>query len=148
MQLMCIQHLRETLQESDLTSEEFEENYSNKQKPFVIHFLPGQNIERAKGGTLRLGNYKCDITQNTKTFDAYKAEQVLERHRHRYEFNNYYKQDLENSGMIVSGINPDSSLVEIVELSNHKFYVGCQFHPEFKSRPNKPHPLFLKLINS
>ena len=148
MQLMCIQHLQEVLEEPDLTSEEFEETHSIKQKPYVIHFLPGQNIQRAKGGTLRLGNYECKLTPNTKTYEAYNSDIIEERHRHRYEFNNYYKQDLENSGMIISGVNPSSDLVEIVELKNHKFYVGCQFHPEFKSRPNKPHPLFLKLINS
>lgn len=148
MQLMCIEHLRDCLEEPELTSEEFEETHSSNTKPYVIHFLPGQDIQRAKGGTLRLGNYKCELTEGTKTFQAYKSHTITERHRHRYEFNNYYKQDLQNNGMIVSGVNPESELVEIVELRDHKFYVGCQFHPEFKSRPHTPHPLFLQLIKS
>jgi len=150
MQLMCIQHLRKFLKDQTLNSEEFAEpSYSKTQqtpKPFVIHFLPGQTFYNNKGGTLRLGSYECQLTPKTITAKAYATTQIQERHRHRYEFNNFYRKTLEQSGMIVSGINLESDLVEIVELKGHPFYIGCQFHPEFKSRPHKAHPLFLKLI--
>ena len=99
-----------------------------------------------KGGTLRLGAYPCKVQPDTKAFAAYQREMVQERHRHRYEFNNAYKEVLGEKGLIFSGTAPDESLVEIVELPNHPWFVGCQFHPEFKSRPMKAHPLFRDFI--
>lgn len=112
-----------------------------------------------KGGTMRLGSYPCHLVLGTKAFQAYKdANQLLsgssaealinERHRHRYEFNNKYRNMLESAGLKVSGLSPDSSLVEIVEVLEHPFMLACQFHPEFKSRPDRPHPLFLALIKA
>ena len=94
------------------------------------------------GGTLRLGNYECTIKKDTLASKLYKEEKILERHRHRYEFNNAYKEKMEENGLIISGINDVNNLVEIIELKDHPFFIASQFHPEFKSRPTKPHPLF------
>lgn len=99
-----------------------------------------------KGGTMRLGAYPCVIKEHTKTFEAYKTTLIYERHRHRYEFNKKYAEDFENNGMMLTGLSPDENLVEIVELKDHPWYIGCQFHPEFKSRPMNPHPLFVNFI--
>jgi CTP synthase len=112
-----------------------------------------------KGGTMRLGSYPCHLVTNTKAYEAYQrvgdlssssAGELLinERHRHRYEFNNKYKNMLEAAGLKVSGLSPDASLVEIVEIVDHPFMLACQFHPEFKSRPDRPHPLFLALVEA
>jgi CTP synthase len=100
------------------------------------------------GGTLRLGNYECSLTKNTKAYEYYKQDKILERHRHRYEFNNKYKELLEEKGMVFSGINKQANLVEIIELPSNSFFIACQFHPEFKSRPTRPHPLFDNFILS
>ncbi|MFC2065383.1 CTP synthase, partial [Chloroflexota bacterium] len=100
------------------------------------------------GGTMRLGLYPCSILPGTKVEDAYQCRHVSERHRHRFEFNNIYRKQFEEAGMVFSGVSPDNKLVEIAEISNHPFMVGCQFHPEFLSRPNKPHPLFLSFLNT
>ncbi len=94
------------------------------------------------GGTLRLGNYDCHLLPNTLAHKLYGTDDIKERHRHRYEFNNQYKEMMEAKGFVFSGINEASNLVEIVEYPNHPFYIACQFHPEFKSRPTRPHPLF------
>jgi len=96
-----------------------------------------------KGGTNRLGLYPCTLTKETNTYKAYKSDTIKERHRHRFEYNNDYRADLEKVGLIVSGVNKDLNLVEIVEVKGHPFMVGSQFHPEFLSRPTKPHPLFV-----
>ena len=103
-----------------------------------------------KGGTLRLGNYECALQKNTLAYEDYKTDTILERHRHRYEFNNEYRQLLEEKGLIFSGINPESNLVEIIELPKevHPHFIACQFHPEFKSRPTKPHPLFDSFVSA
>ena len=101
-----------------------------------------------KGGTLRLGSYPCLIQENTKMEECYGADLIYERHRHRYEFNNAYREKLEQAGLRISGTSPEGRLVETVELSDHPFYVGVQFHPEFKSRPNEPHPLFCGFIGA
>jgi CTP synthase len=101
-----------------------------------------------KGGTMRLGAYPCRLVPDTFAFNAYKHENISERHRHRYEFNNAYKERLEKAGLIISGASPDHELVEIVELADHPWYLGCQFHPEFKSRPMDPHPLFKAFIRA
>jgi len=105
--------------------------------------------EKHYGGTMRLGNYKCRLKNNTKASLAYKGQKVIvERHRHRYEVNNKYREKLEKKGMIMSGINPKRDLVEIIELSDHPFFVSTQFHPEFKTRPLRPHPLFKEFIKA
>ena len=148
MQIMTIEFARHTLKNDKITSEEFDENNSHGKENHIIHFLPGQSQDREKGGTLRLGAYECKIQKGTKTHKLYNKTTIEERHRHRYEFNNKFKSKLEAFGMIFSGINPKQELVEIAELSNHPFMIGCQFHPEFKSRPNKPHPLFTGFIEA
>src|SRR5690606_14822049 len=99
-------------------------------------------------GTLRLGSYPCLLKKGTKAHKLYKTDEIEERHRHRYEFNNDYKQKLEENGMIFSGIYEKQDLVEIAEIKDHPFMIGSQFHPEFKSRPNKPHPLFKGFIEA
>jgi len=98
------------------------------------------------GGTMRLGLYPCVLTPGTKAHEAYGVDEVQERHRHRWEFNNAYRQILEEAGVVFSGLSPDGRLVEIAELKEHPFMLGSQFHPEFKSRPDAPHPLFLAFV--
>ena len=112
----------------------------------VIDFLPDQRAVRKKGGTMRLGAYSCVIKPGTKLYDAYQATEVSERHRHRYEFNNQYREVFESNGMTFSGTSPGDTLVEVVELADHPWFVACQFHPEFKSRPYRPHPLFKDFV--
>ena len=114
----------------------------------MIDFLPDQSDQTDKGGTLRLGAYPCKLQDNTRIKTAYGKAHISERHRHRYEFNNEYREILENAGLTLSGLSPDDSLVETVELSDRAFYIGVQYHPEFKSRPNKPHPLFSAFIRA
>jgi CTP synthase len=99
-----------------------------------------------KGGTLRLGAYPCVLSDGTLAKAAYKKDEISERHRHRYEFNNDYRAQLEEKGLVISGASPDNNLVEIVEIAEHPWFLGCQFHPEFKSKPMKPHPLFTDFI--
>ena len=144
MQVMVIEYARNIAGLKGANSGEFD-----KKTPYkVINYMPGQNDEVNKGGTLRLGSYPCLIKPNTTMSRSYKMESINERHRHRYEFNNEYRDILENKGLTLSGLSPDKLLVETVELTNRPFYVGVQFHPEFKSRPNKPHPLFLSFIKA
>ena len=112
----------------------------------VIDIMHGQKGVTEMGGTMRLGQYPCRPQSNTRTARAYLADQVMERHRHRYEVNNKYRETLEASGMVMSGLSPDGELVEAAEVPDHPFMVGVQFHPEFQSRPNRPHPLFRALI--
>jgi len=108
-----------------------------------------ENIEQGNmGGSMRLGAYDCKLKKDTKAFALYGQEKISERHRHRYEFNNKYREILEKKGLVFSGINPKRDLVEIIELPEHPFFMGCQFHPELKSRPLKPHPLFMGLIKA
>jgi CTP synthase len=146
MQIMVIEFARHVLGNNKITSEEFDEDEKLSRDNYVIHFLPGQNKNSKKGGTLRLGTYPCKLDKNSKTYQLYKKTNIDERHRHRYEFNDIYKKDLEKHGMLFSGINPAQNLVEISEIKDHPFMIGCQFHPEFKSRPNNPHPLFRGFI--
>ena len=138
MQIAVIEYARNVVGISDAHSGEFDELCKNK----VIDFMPGQSDDIDKGGTLRLGAYPCRIQPNTTMEKCYKSAEISERHRHRYEFNNEYREALTSAGLTLSGLSPDGRLVETVELSDRPFYVGVQFHPEFKSRPNKPHPLF------
>lgn len=148
MQIMTIEFARDALKDKEITSEEFDEEHKISPTKYIIHFLPDQSATRDKGGTLRLGLYDCKLKRGTKTQDLYKKDLIQERHRHRYEFNNEYKETLEKAGMIFPGINPQSNLVEIAENSNHPFMIGSQFHPEFLSRPNNPHPLFKGFIEA
>jgi CTP synthase len=114
----------------------------------VIHIPPGEAENHDKGGNMRRGKYSCRLVTGSKVQQAYGTDEVVERHRHRYEINNEYREEFEAQGMVVSGVSPDGSLIEIIELSDHPWFVGCQFHPEFKSRPNRPHPLFSGFIQS
>ena len=143
MQLATIEFARNVLGISDADSTELCENTTNP----IIDYLPDQYTGINLGGTLRLGAYDCLLKENTKAFEAYKQTVIKERHRHRYEFNNKYLDRIQNAGMIVSGINPETGLVEIVELKNHPWFIACQFHPEFSSRPNRAHALFSEFIH-
>lgn len=147
MQLACIEFARNVLGIKDATTNEIHPQAIEA----VIHVNEAQseNInKKAFGGTLRKGLYEASINKNSKTYDAYQQETVLERHRHRYEFNNRYAEPFENAGMKLVGINKQNNLVEIVELENHPFFVGVQFHPEFQSSPLEPHKLFFNLIKA
>ena len=142
MQIAVIEYARNVAGLSDAHSGEFDESSAHK----VIDFMPGQSDAIDKGGTLRLGAFPCVIAPDTTMARCYGAAEISERHRHRYEFNNDYRETLTGCGLTLSGLSPDGRLVETVELSDRPFYVGVQFHPEFKSRPNKPHPLFKGFI--
>lgn len=144
MQIAVIEYARNVAGIKDANSGEFDELCQHK----VIDFMPGQSEDIDKGGTLRLGAYPCIITAGTIMEKCYKADYISERHRHRYEFNNDYRQILTSKGLILSGLSPDGNLVETVELKEHPFYVGVQYHPEFKSRPNKAHLLFQGFIKA
>ena len=144
MQISVIEFARDVLGIKDANSGEFDEQCAHK----VIDFMPGQSEEVAKGGTLRLGAYPCVIGENTTMARCYGKREISERHRHRYEFNNKYRDALTAAGLTLSGLSPDGRLVETVELSERPFFVGVQYHPEFKSRPNRPHPLFLEFIDA
>ena len=144
MQIAVIEYARRVAGIKEANSGEFDEQCRHK----VIDFMPGQSDHVDKGGTLRLGAYPCKIAPGTTMARCYGASRITERHRHRYEFNNDYRKALEKAGMTFSGVSPDNSLVETMELSDRPFFVGVQYHPEFKSRPNKPHPLFLGFIGA
>ena len=143
MQIMVIEYSRYAGL-PDANSGEFDAATPHK----VIDFMPGQSDEINKGGTLRLGAYPCDIAPETTMARCYGNTYIHERHRHRYEFNNDYRDLLVEAGLTLSGTSPDGRLVETVELTDRPFHVGVQFHPEFKSRPNKPHPLFLGFVKA
>jgi CTP synthase len=114
----------------------------------VIDLMEEQKGVVEKGGTMRLGSYPCKIKKGTKVHAAYNTDKIQERHRHRYEFNNKYLKDFEKAGMISAGINPDSGLVEIMEIHAHKWFIGVQFHPEYRSTVINPHPLFISFIKA
>ncbi|MBI2626289.1 MAG: CTP synthase [Candidatus Nealsonbacteria bacterium] len=147
LQLAVIEFARNVCKIRDASSREF-----NPRTDFpVIDVMPEQKAllsEKKYGGTMRLGSYKCVIKKGTKSYTAYKNTVVSERHRHRYEVNNDFRDELEKNGLIVAGINPERDLVEIIELKNHPFFAASQFHPEFKSRPLRPHPLFREFIKA
>ena len=144
MQIAVIEFARHAAGMVGANSGEFDESCPHK----VIDFVPGQSNGINKGGTLRLGACPCEIAPGSVLARCYGAERVTERHRHRYEFNNDYRKALTDAGLTLSGLSPDGRLVEAVELSGHPFYVGVQYHPEFKSRPNRPHPLFLGFLEA
>ncbi len=143
MQIAVIEFARNVAEIENANSGEFAQNV-----PKVIDYMPGQNDEIDKGGTLRLGAYPCVIKEKTSMHRAYGKTEISERHRHRYEFNNDYREALQSAGLTLSGLSPDGRLVETVELTDRDFYIGVQYHPEFKSRPNKPHPLFSAFIKA
>ena len=144
MQIAVIEYARNVAGITDANSGEFDEICKNK----VIDFMPGQYDDIDKGGTLRLGAYPCEIGEGTAMYRMYQQRSISERHRHRYEFNNDYREALQNCGLTLSGMSPDGNLVETVELTDRPFYIGVQYHPEFKSRPNRPHPLFIGFIKA
>lgn len=146
MQIAIIEFARNVCKLEDASSKEFDSLCQNP----VIDLMVDQKSIVNKGGTLRLGNYECQLEKNTLAYEDYQQDYILERHRHRYEFNNTYRSILEEKGMIFSGINPESNLVEIIELPKkiHPHFIACQFHPEFKSRPTKSHPLFNSFIKA
>lgn len=144
MQIAVIEFARHVCGLTDASSREFNELCADP----IIDLMADQKSIVNKGGTLRLGNYACKLTKGTLAYDDYKDDMIYERHRHRYEFNNSYRDLLAKNGMVFSGINPESNLVEIIELPNHPHFIACQFHPEFKSRPTKAHPLFSSFIKS
>ena len=142
MQLATIEFARNVCKLEGASSTEI---HPDSKHP-VINLLEGQTEEMDKGGTLRLGLYPCNLAKDTKTYEAYGKAYIEERHRHRFEFNNEYREILSQYGMIFSGINPDKNLVEIIELKDHPFFIATQFHPEFLSRPQRAHPLFKAFI--
>ena len=142
MQMAVVEFARNVLCLKDANSEEFDKKSENQ----VIHIMEDQKTITKKGGTMRLGSYPCKIKPNTLAYKIYGKELIHERHRHRYEFNNSYKEILEKNGLVCSGTSPDGSLVEIIELPKNNFFIAGQFHPEFKSRPDKPAPLFSNFI--
>lgn len=144
MQIAVIEFARNVCGFTDANSGEFDVSCKNK----VIDYLPDQNEQVNKGGTLRLGAYPCKVIEKSKLYECYGEKEIFERHRHRYEFNNDYREILTKNGLFIGGTSPDGYIVETVELPEKRFYIGVQFHPEFKSRPNKPHPLFSGLIES
>ena len=143
MQMAVVEYARHVCGWADAHSSELDPATAHP----VIDLMPDQRGVTAKGGTMRLGSYPCRVTsRETRTYQAYGCDQIAERHRHRYEFNNDYRQDLTGAGLVLAGLSPDERLVEIVELEDHPWFVGVQFHPELKSRPNKAHPLFRDFI--
>lgn len=144
MQIAVIEYARNVCGIADANSGEFDEQCAHK----VIDFMPGQSDDIDKGGTLRLGAYPCVIGEGTAMERCYGKREISERHRHRYEFNNDYREVMTNNGLTLSGTSPDGRLVETVELTERPFHIGVQYHPEFKSRPNRPHPLFVGFVGS
>lgn len=144
LQMAVIEYARNVLGIMDATSREFNENANNP----VIDRMETQKKIETKGGTMRLGAYPCNLKKGTKVSKIYKTENISERHRHRFEVNNSYRDELSKAGLVFSGVSPDNSLVEIIEISDHPWFIGVQFHPEFKSTPKKPHPLFESFIKA
>ncbi|MFO7883722.1 MAG: CTP synthase, partial [Desulfobacteraceae bacterium] len=155
MHMAVIEFARHVADMDDANSSEFDPH-----TPYPVIYLMkewydehSKQIEKRdsnsdKGGTMRLGAYPCTLLQDSFAMKAYREEKISERHRHRYEFNNEYRESLVNAGLLISGTSPDNELVEIVELKDHPWFLGCQFHPEFKSRPDNPHPLFREFIKA
>ena len=144
MQIMTIEFARNVLGLKDANSAEFDLTTKNP----VISLMEEQKNVVDKGGTMRLGAWKCQLKPHTKLIEIYGNKNITERHRHRYEFNSDYLEDFEKNGLYASGINPDTKLVETLELKNHPFYIGVQYHPEYKSTVATPHPLFVALVKA
>jgi CTP synthase len=155
MQIAVIEFARHVAGLEGANSSEFDPN-----TPYPVIYLMRewfderrQSVQRRddlsdKGATMRLGAYSCRIEKNSLAFEAYRQAEIFERHRHRYEFNNEFMDQLKENGMIISGTSPNGELVEIIEINDHPWFLGCQFHPEFKSRPMTPHPLFRDFIKA
>ncbi len=142
MQLMCVEFARNVLDLKDANSTEF-----NPLTPHpIIDIMEEQKNIKELGGTMRLGSYPCKLMEGSKAREIYGKDLIYERHRHRYEFNNQYREAFERHGIVFSGLSPDGRLVEVIELKDHPWYIGCQFHPEFKSKPHRPHPLFVSFV--
>ena len=144
MQIAAIAFARNALGLKDANSFEFDP----QSKHTIIDFMEDQSNDIRKGGTMRLGSYPCSLRADTNIWSCYKKDMIDERHRHRYEFNNEYRSEFERNDMMIVGTSPDKQLVEAIEYKNHPFYIGVQYHPEFKSRPNRPHPLFVGLVKA
>jgi CTP synthase len=144
MQCAVIEYGRNVLNYEGANSSEFDPETSYP----VIDLMPEQKDIEDMGGTMRLGIYPCKLEEGSESKKLYSDEIVYERHRHRYELNNQYRNELKSAGMTMAGISPDEKLVEIVEIKDHPWFVGTQFHPEFKSRPNRPHPLFVGFVKA
>ena len=144
MQIACIEFARHVLGWTDAHSAEFAPDTAHP----VIHLMPDQQGVTEKGGTMRLGRYPCRLAEGSRARSLYGAAEIYERHRHRYEFNNDYRTDFEAQGMALAGTSPDGRLVEVIELPDHPWFIAAQFHPEFLSRPNRPHPLFRGFVQA
>ena len=144
MQMAVIEFARNVLKLEDVNSEEFNKKCKNP----IIHIMNNQKSVTKKGGTMRLGAYPCTLVKESESFKLYNNEEISERHRHRYEYNNDYREAMEKAGQKIVGTSPDGSLVEMIEIPNNKFFVASQFHPEFKSRPDRPAPLFIGLVKA
>jgi len=142
MQLAAVEYARNVCGIEDANSLEFDEETPDP----VITLMPDQEEIEDKGATMRLGAYPCNLREGTKTREIYGEDEISERHRHRYEMNNAYREKLEEAGMVVSGASPDDVLVEMIEITDHRWFIGCQFHPEFQSRPLDAHPLFESFV--
>ncbi len=144
MQMAVIEFARNVCGLKGAASTEQDENTKHP----VVHLMPDQRGVTDKGATMRLGAYSCVLDKGSKAYEIYKSDEIQERHRHRWEVNNDYREALEKGGLLLSGLSPDKRLVEIVEIADHPFFVGCQFHPEFKSRPLAPHPIFSTFVGA
>jgi CTP synthase len=144
MQLMVIELARQVLGDEEANSTEFDRSTPHP----VIDLMPDQRDIADMGGTMRLGLYPCELQPGTHAQRAYQQSLIYERHRHRFEFNNAYREKLHAGGMRFSGLSPDGRLVEIAEMVDHPYMLGTQFHPEFLSRPNRPHPLFIAFLEA
>jgi len=144
MQMAVIEYGRNVLGINDAQSSEMDPHAAEP----VIDMMEEQKKITAKGGTMRLGSYPCEIKEGTLAYKIYGSTCIMERHRHRYEFNNKYLDQYQNNGMIASGRNPETGLVEIMEIADHPFFIGCQYHPELKSTVENPHPLFVHFVGA
>ncbi len=144
MQLAVVEFARSVANLENANSAEFDRDTQHA----VIDLMPEQRSVRSKGATMRLGGFPCTLTPGSIAADAYGATEISERHRHRYEFANDFREPLEKAGLVLSGTSPDRKLVEMVEIKEHPYFVGCQFHPEFKSKPAQPHPLFARFVKA
>ena len=144
MQMACVEFARNVLGYKGATSTEFE-----KDTPYpIISLMEEQKGLKNMGGTMRLGAYPCVLKENSLTARVYEKIEIAERHRHRYEFNNAYREEFEKAGMDIVGLSPDGNYVEVIEIKTHPYFIASQYHPEFKSRPNRPHPLFTGWIKA
>ena len=146
LQMAVVEFARNVCGVAGANSTEFDPNATEP----IIDLMPDQRGVKSKGGTMRLGAYRCVMKAGSLAADVYASTDISERHRHRYEFNNVYKQRLEEAGLVMSGVSPELGLVEMIELpkNKHPYFIGCQFHPEFKSKPHVPHPLFSRFVGA